>query len=84
MCNECGNCTAFCPYDAQPCKDKFTLFQTEKDFEDSENAGFLFLEDGKVRVRLAEVKDVTLGAGELPEGIEEFITTVKNNYSYLF
>ncbi len=84
MCNECGNCTAFCPYDAQPCKDKFTLFQTEKDFEDSENAGFLFLDNGKVRVRLFEVKDVTLGAGELPEGIEEFIVTVKEKYSYLF
>lgn len=84
MCNECGNCTAFCPYNAEPCKDKFTLFQTERDFEDSQNAGFLFLQNGQVRVRMFDVKDVTLGAAELPEGIEEFITTVKTNYSYLF
>ncbi|MBR4308057.1 MAG: putative selenate reductase subunit YgfK, partial [Oscillospiraceae bacterium] len=84
MCNECGNCTAFCPYNAQPCKDKFTIFQTEEDFVDSENFGFLFLADGKVRVRLYEVKDYTLGAGELPSDIEEFITTVKEKYSYLY
>ncbi len=84
MCNECGNCTAFCPYNAQPCKDKFTIFQTEEDFVDSENFGFLFLADGKVRVRLFEVKDYTLGAGELPADIEEFITTVKEKYSYLY
>ncbi len=84
MCNECGNCTAFCPYNAEPCKDKFTLFQTERDFEDSQNAGFLFLENGQVRVRLTETNDHTLGTSTLPEAIEEFITTVKTNYSYLF
>ena len=22
LCNECGNCTAFCPYASQPCRDK--------------------------------------------------------------
>src|SRR5699024_156003 len=26
MCNECGNCAVFCPYESRPYKDKFTLF----------------------------------------------------------
>ena len=85
MCNECGNCTSFCPYASQPCKDKFTLFQTERDMEDSTNRGFCFLADGKVRVRLGETKDYDLDASnDLPKDIELFILTVKEHYSYLF
>ena len=38
MCNECGNCTHYCPYASEPCHDKFTLFQTAEDFVDSKNA----------------------------------------------
>jgi putative selenate reductase len=40
MCNECGNCTVFCPYDSAPYKEKFTFFSTEKEFDESENKGF--------------------------------------------
>lgn len=85
MCNECGNCTAFCPYNAEPCKDKFTLFQTEKDMDDSKNFGFCVLPDGKVRVRLFTegVYDVE-GENTLPDEIARFIRTVKNDYSYLY
>ncbi|MCD4818192.1 MAG: putative selenate reductase subunit YgfK [Candidatus Cloacimonetes bacterium] len=43
MCNECGNCSIFCPYDGYPYKDKFILFWTEEDFEDNENEGFLLI-----------------------------------------
>ena len=85
MCNECGNCTPFCPYDAQPCKDKITLFQSAEDMEDSKNCGFCFLPDGKVRVRLFDTKDYDLdGANDLPKEIELMIVTVKEKYSYLF
>ena len=85
MCNECGNCTAFCPYNAEPCKDKFTLFQTEKDMDDSKNFGFCILPDGKVRVRLFTegVYDID-GENALPDEIARFIRTVKNDYSYLY
>ena len=41
MCNECGNCAVFCPYDSQPYRDKFTLFWSREDFDHSENPGFL-------------------------------------------
>ena len=60
MCNECGNCTQFCPYASEPCRDKFTLFQTKEDMEDSRNAGVLFLGGDKVLVRMAEVKGYDL------------------------
>jgi len=41
LCNECGNCATFCPYDGEPCKDKLTLFATIEDFENSTNNGFI-------------------------------------------
>ena len=50
----------------------------------AKNAGFCFLENGQVRVRLFNEKDCTLGAGELPEGIESLILTIRDKYSYLF
>ena len=85
MCNECGNCTSFCPYAAQPCKDKFTLFQTVKNMDESENFGFCFLSDGKVRVRLSETAEYDLSVpNALPGEIEVFILTVRDRYDYLY
>ena len=62
MCNECGNCTQFCPYASEPCRDKFTLFQTKEDMDDSKNAGVLFLDENRVLVRMAEVREYDLSA----------------------
>ena len=85
MCNECGNCTQFCPYASEPCHDKFTLFQTAEDFEDSKNAGVLFLSRDRVRVRLFDVKEYDLsGANTLPADLEKLICTIRDKYSYLF
>ena len=51
MCNECGNCLVFCPYDSAPYRDKFTLFKTREGFDESvNNQGFLPLGGGRVRV----------------------------------
>ena len=85
MCNECGNCTHFCPYASEPSHDKFTLFQTERDMDDSKNFGFCILPDGKVRVRLytESICDVD-GKNGLPDEIALFIRTVKNKYAYLY
>jgi putative selenate reductase len=41
LCNECGNCGTFCPYDGLPYKDKLTLFTQKNDFDDSTNNGFI-------------------------------------------
>ena len=85
MCNECGNCTQFCPYASEPCRDKFTLFQTKEDMDDSKNAGVLFLDENRVLVRMAEVREYDLSApNELPKEIENLILTVRSKYSYLY
>ena len=84
LCNECGNCTAFCPYASEPCKDKLTLFHTAAAFADSENRGFLLLPDGTVRVRLAaEVRDCSPEDPALPEGLRGLIRAVRTRYAYL-
>ena len=86
MCNECGNCTQFCPYASEPCHDKFTLFQTAEDMADSHNAGVLFLGGDKVRVRtFGEPKDYDLGGkNELPAELETLIVTIRDKYGYLY
>jgi len=88
LCNECGNCAAFCPYESRPYEEKLTLFLNEEDFMDSENSGFFVLKPGEapvVRVRLnGEVGDFDLSKPNgLERGIECFIMTVVRDYSYL-
>lgn len=86
MCNECGNCGTFCPYDSRPYKDKFTLFWSEEDFNNSENQGFLKLDGAKTRVRLdGQVKeyDVADESCGLYEPLRRLICAVYDNYSYL-
>ncbi len=86
MCNECGNCAIFCPYDSAPYREKFTLFKTREGFDESvHNQGFLPLGGGKVLVRLdGKVFEADLNAeNDLPAGIEVFILTVMNKYAYL-
>ena len=40
LCNECGNCETFCPYNGAAYKDKFTYFSNQEDFNNSQNKGF--------------------------------------------
>lgn len=51
LCNECGNCTTFCPWAGEPYKDKFTYFSKEEDFNDSDNSGFTELDKGTFKIR---------------------------------
>ncbi len=44
LCNECGNCYTFCPYDGKPYKEKLTLFTLKEDFDKSTNDGFMVTE----------------------------------------
>ena len=86
MCNECGNCAVFCPYDSAPYRNKFTLFLTRDGFDEStENQGFLPLEGRKVLVRLdGKVFEADLdGQNQLPADVETFILTVLKDYAYL-
>ena len=83
MCNECGNCLVFCPYDSRPYKEKWTLFSTEAEFDGSENKGFLPLGGRRVKVRLDEVRVVDLDHDALDADVKRFIETVLQKYSYL-
>ena len=86
MCNECGNCAVFCPYDSAPYREKFTLFLTREGFDGSvNNQGFLPLGGKKVLVRLdSKVFGADLDAkNDLPADIEVFIWTVLTKYAYL-
>ena len=87
MCNECGNCTQFCPYASEPCHDKFTLFQTKEDMDESENYGVLFEDDDMVRLRYEDgVREYDLAScdNDLPVELEALILTVRDKYSYLY
>jgi len=86
MCNECGNCLVFCPYDSAPYKDKFTLFYDRAGFEESvHNQGFLPLGGSRVLLRMdGRVREVDLDeTNDLPAGIEILIYTVLTRYRYL-
>ena len=87
MCNECGNCKSFCPYDSAPYLDKFTLFADEKDMEDSKNQGFTVLdaESVKCKVRFFGETYVWTKGEEtrIPDGLLKLMETVISDYSYL-
>lgn len=80
MCNECGNCEIFCPWDSAPYKEKLTLYWTEADFADSKNEGFLFLKGrDHARVRLnGEVfeTDLTQEDSRLAESLRAIMRAV--------
>jgi putative selenate reductase len=86
MCNECGNCAVFCPYESRPYRDKFTLFACREDFEASTNEGFLPETDGSFTVRLDDQIQKfhpETDAGTLRNDIEALIRTVKEDYGFL-
>ena len=85
MCNECGNCATFCPYEGRPYRDKFTLYWSRQDFENSENAGWLAHQDGSGRclIRLGgrvQEYDVTDPNCGLSEGLRQLILAVRTEY----
>ena len=88
MCNECGNCRSFCPWDSAPYLDKFTLFASEGDMEDSTNQGFAVTdrEKGICRVRLqGRMLDYQMGekSQEIPESLCRVMDTVIRDYDDL-
>ncbi|MCR5421266.1 MAG: putative selenate reductase subunit YgfK [Lachnospiraceae bacterium] len=57
LCNECGNCDTFCPYEGAPYKEKFTLYDTLEDFYAGTNEGIVFTHDGSAfTIRLRRKK----------------------------
>ncbi len=95
LCNECGNCETFCPYDGAPYKDKFTLFWNEEDMIVNKNDGFLLIdEQNKIfKIRLNNIiKDVKFDKNWKTETsfeidnfpqISKLIATIVSDYNYL-
>lgn len=91
LCNECGNCEVFCPYTGAPYKDKLTLFTSQAEFEDSTNAGFLFIDTDKPVIQVRLNGQVIVGedfTSLIEQGIDEnvvaLIKTVYEKYGYLY
>ncbi|MBP1757453.1 MAG: putative selenate reductase subunit YgfK, partial [Firmicutes bacterium] len=88
MCNACGNCKSFCPYDSAPYLEKFTLFASEADLGNSKNDGFTVYDraTGACKVRVfGLLHDYVPDKGfkNVPEKIGRLISAVIHNYAYL-
>ncbi|WP_158780829.1 putative selenate reductase subunit YgfK [Pantoea sp. BAV 3049] len=91
LCNECGNCAQFCPWQGKPYKDKVTVFSRQDDFGNSTNPGFLIsqqsvqvrLQDRVWRLNLNGQGSVT---GETPDELKEMVRIIdytRQHHSYL-
>ena len=72
ICNECGNCAVFCPYEGHPFRDKVTVFEDKASLDDSTNQGFAALGDGRYAIRWNDaVSECALS--EVPAELQEII-----------
>ena len=87
LCNECGNCKSFCPYSSAPYLDKFTVFATEADMENSKNQGFVVLDQDALLCKVRFFGETFLWeAGKpskLPDALGCMIETICREYAYL-
>ena len=84
LCNFCGNCAAFCPYDSAPYLDKLTLYHTAEEFYNGSNNGFMLLDTESLKIRLrlgGEIKECFVK--ELDKKLFDIIETLVEKYSYL-
>ncbi len=66
LCNECGNCAVFCPFDSDPAKDKFTLYWRVDEFEKGAHEGYVYTSENSLKMRYAgDIYDLTLKDGEI-------------------
>lgn len=85
-CNECDNCHTFCTRGGFPYFKKVTLFADNEEFNTSENAGILKLDDNKFQLR-DEDKNVYVyylnDSKEDKKSIEKILETMVKEYPYL-
>lgn len=97
LCNECGNCEVFCPYDSDPAKDKFTLFWSETEFDKyTGQEGYVYTGENTLKMRHREdiydlvmengtvhFVDASVQANTEMQALLKMIDTVQSDYSYL-
>ena len=88
MCNECGNCKSFCPYDSSPYLDKFTLFANEEDMKDSKNQGFAVIDSDKLQCKVRYLGNEFIWEkgqdNQMPQELGQIMEAVCKNYRYLW
>jgi len=92
LCNECGNCATFCLYEnAQPYREKFTLFRNESDFANSTQDGFVHTNDIFLVRTDGQVWQLDLQKPSIPvinflknRQTEFLIKAIQKDYLYLF
>ena len=96
LCNECGNCAVFCPYNGAPYKDKFTLFWHLEDFEAMDNQGYVYLTETTLKMRYSgEIYELIVEDGQLVpkdssltvnsemQNLLEMIQIIEQRYPYM-
>ena len=97
LCNECGNCEVFCPYDSDPAKDKFTLFWSETEFDKyTGQEGYVYTGENTLKMRHhegiynlvmenggARFADASVQVNAEMQALLKMIDTVQIDYSYL-
>jgi putative selenate reductase len=96
LCNECGNCAVFCPYDSDPAKDKFTLYWSPTEFAKGQHEGYVYTSENTLKMRYrGKVYDLVLKNGKArfsdaavqqtaeTDNLLKLIDTVEKDYAYL-
>ena len=82
LCNACGNCAEFCPYDSAPYRDKLTLFSGRDAFEEG-GAGLLPLGNGRWLVRAGGEARETSAGSEPDARLKALLTALEGPYRFL-
>lgn len=83
LCNYCGNCTAFCPYDSEPYREKLSLFATLEEFSESDLPGFYRDSPKHYHIRLAgpgSEREVVLGQDKFCSDCEKLLNELEKSY----
>jgi putative selenate reductase len=80
FCNECGNCTTFCPSAGDPYKDKPKFHLTEESF-DCANFGFYFAEENLMKIKTEYGISTLRQKNNIFEYEDNKIKVIFNNFS---
>jgi len=90
LCNACGNCATFCPYQGWPYRDKFTVFKNLSNYQESQANGIYLDSSGRIYARENGRNMLFSGLPELrtalglTEPMKALITQLLTRFQYLF
>ena len=83
LCNECGNCRIFCPYEATPYRDKLTLYSEKRFFDADTNPGILPVGKGRFLVRTADICGEVTPDSCPDKNLASVLSTLESEYPHL-